>query len=99
MRDFTFSVKGTLNLTDSENRIYQNATVGDAKDIGRSYRYNYQYKTFQMQEELKWQKMLGEHYIDALLAHENYSYDYTYLVGAKIMRRSREGMCGVISLQ
>lgn len=83
LRDFTFSVKGTLNLTDSENRIYQNATVGDAKDIGRSYRYNYQYKTFQMQEELKWQKMLGEHYIDALLAHENYSYDYTYLVGRK----------------
>ena len=57
--------------------------MGAAKDIGRSYRYNYQYKTFQMQEELKWQKMLGEHYIDALLAHENYSYDYTYLTGRK----------------
>jgi len=83
LRDFTFTVKGSMHLADSENRVYKNGTIGDAKDIGRSFRYNYRYKTYQMQEELKWKHMFGEHYIDVLLAHENYSYGYNRLEGRK----------------
>ncbi len=83
LRDFTFTVKGNMSLTDSERRVYQNGTVGDAENIGRSYRYNYRYKTYQMQEQLRWQKILGSHYVDGLLAHENYSFQYNYLMGRK----------------
>lgn len=83
LRDFTFTVRGSMDLANSERRYYQNATVGDAKGIGRSSRYIYRNKTYQIQEELKWEKMFGSHYVDALLAHESCSYEYNYLNGRK----------------
>lgn len=83
LQDFTFTVKGSLNITHNGRSIYYNGTIGDAKDVGRSYRYNTRQKTSLFQKELRWKRMFGEHSLNLLLAHENYSYEYNYLSGRK----------------
>ena len=79
--NFSFTVNGSLNTVNKENRYYTNATIGDGKgNNGRSMREYYRYKTYTVQEQLKWNHEFGKHSVDVLLGHENYyyNYDYTY---------------------
>lgn len=81
LNDFTFTVKGDLNVRNSEQTSYDNATIGDGKgNNGRTKRVTYRYKNYTFQQQLNWNHVYGKHYIDVLAAHENYSnnYDYEY---------------------
>ena len=81
LKDFTFSLKGDLNVRNNENRSYDNAIIGDGKgNNGRAKRVSYTYKNYTFQQQLRWNHLYGNHFIDVLLGHENYStkYDYTY---------------------
>ena len=80
--NFTFTVKGNLNVRHSENGTYNSAVIGDGKgNNGRAKRVNYRYKNYTFQQQLHWSHEFGIHSLDALIGHENYyyTYDYTYL--------------------
>lgn len=84
LKDFTFSLKGDLNVRNSENQTYNNATIGDGKgNSGRAKRVRYRYKNYTVQEQLSWNHLFGKHFVDVLLAHENYDYNYSYEYGYK----------------
>ena len=84
LNDFTFTLKADLNLRDTEARKYENQVVGDGKgNNGRSRRDVFSYKTYTFQQLLNWEKSFGDHNVDALLGHENYSNEYNYLYGMK----------------
>ena len=84
LNDFTFTVKGDLNLRNSENRSYNSALIGDGKgNNGRAARNNYRYKNYTFQQLLNWNHAFGDHTVGVLLGHENYSNNYNYLYGYK----------------
>lgn len=85
LKDFTFTLKGDLNVRNTENRSYDNAIIGDGQgNNGRSSRTIYRYKNYTVQQQLNWRRTFGAHYVDALVAHEAYAYKYNYLYGYKV---------------
>ena len=84
LKDFTFTVKGDMNLSQSDNSTYNNAIIGDGKGSGgRANRINQRYKSYTFQQQLKWTHLFGPHLLDVLVAHENFSYNYDYTYGFK----------------
>ena len=82
LNDFTFTVKGEMNVRNQEYRSYDNAIIGNGKgNNGRSSRSIYRYKNWTFQQQLNWNHKFGDHNVSVLLGHENYSYfyDYTYI--------------------
>ena len=95
LNDFTFTVKGDLNLRSNDNIHYYNSTVGDAKDVnGRLQKTKYTYKNYTFQQQLRWAHSFGDHTVSALLGHENYSLDYDYDMQVK----SKEALMGSTNL-
>lgn len=95
LNDFTFTVKGDLNLRSDKNTTYYNSSVGDGLAAnGRLQKREYSYKNYTFQQQLKWAHTFGDHSLSVLLGHENYSlnYDYTYLV------KSNEALVGSTNL-
>ena len=95
LNDFTFSLKGDLNLRSDKNTTYYNSSVGDGLAAnGRLQKREYSYKNYTFQQQLKWAHTFGDHSLSVLLGHENYSlnYDYTYLV------KSNEALVGSTNL-
>ena len=84
LKDFTFTVTGNMNLRHSINQTYSNSVIGDGKgNGGRGSRNEYAYKNWSFQQQLRWSHQFGDHYVNALLGHENYSNYYDYLYGYK----------------
>ncbi len=84
LKDFTFTVTGNMNVRSNVNKTYNNASIGDGKgNGGRGSRTEYQYLNWQLQEQLRWTRQFGDHNVNVLLGHENYSYEYDYLYGYK----------------
>jgi len=84
LKDFTFTVKGDLNVRNNEEQTYNNAIIGDGSgNNGRAQRIIYRYKNYTAQQLLNWNKAFGQHHVDVLAGHENYSYNYNYLNGYK----------------
>ena len=95
LNDFTFTVKGDLNLRSDKNTTYYNSSVGDGLAAnGRLQKREYSYKNYTFQQQMKWAHTFGDHTLSVLLGHENYSlnYDYTYLV------KSNEALVGSTNL-
>ncbi len=81
---FQLTVKGEVNLRNSENRTYRNAIIGDGNGAhGTTSRTIYRYKNWTAQEQLSWHHTYGVHSIDALVGHENYKYQYDYTYNNK----------------
>ena len=84
LKDFTFTVKGNLNVRNSENRSYDNAIIGNGNGKhGRSSRNINRYKDYTFQQQLRWNHQYGDHFIDVLMGHENYSTNRQYTYGYK----------------
>ena len=82
--NFTFTLKGNLNLRNSNENSYDSAVIGDGKgNSGRGNREDYRYKNWAFQQQLHWSHEYGKHSVDALVGHENYHYTYNYLYGYK----------------
>ena len=82
---FDFTVKGNMNVRNTENRTYNNATIGDGQgNNGRTKRTLYRYKNYTLQQLLNWKQTFGDrHSFEVLLGHENYYYKYNYMYGFK----------------
>lgn len=84
LKDFTFSVKGDMNLRNTDNQTYNNAIIGDgAGNGGRASTTLYRYKNYTFMQQLMWKKQFDRHSVDVLLAHENYSWNRAYKYGYK----------------
>ena len=84
LKDFTFTLKGDMNLSQSDNTAYDNAVIGNGKGSnGRGRQVTYRYKSHTFQQQLKWTHLFGGHLVDVLVAHENFSYNYNYTYGFK----------------
>jgi TonB-linked SusC/RagA family outer membrane protein len=84
LKDFSFTLKGDLNVRNSENQTYDNAIIGDgAGNGGRAKREIYRYKNYTLQQLLNYGKTFGDHRIEVLAGHENYYYNESYLYGYK----------------
>jgi TonB-linked SusC/RagA family outer membrane protein len=82
--DFTFTLRGDLNVRNSEKRQYENAIIGDGSgNNGRVRRDIYRYKTYTAQQLLNWERDFGKHNLQALVGHENYSTEYSTLFAMK----------------
>ena len=80
LKDFEFTVKGSMDRRNLADKAYNNPNIGDgASNGGRMEKTFYQYKTYTFQQQLVYNKdFAGKHHIDVLLGHENYSYKYDY---------------------
>ncbi len=84
LKDFTLSIKGDLNVRNTENQTYSNAVIGDGKgDGGRASSTRYRYKNYTVQEILNWAHTFDRHELSAMIAHENFYYNYNYQYGFK----------------
>ncbi|MFV0605384.1 MAG: SusC/RagA family TonB-linked outer membrane protein [Niabella sp.] len=84
LKDFTFTIRGDLSLRNSEDQSYDNAIIGDGQgNHGRASRTLYRYKTYTFQQQLNWRRSFGEHNVEVLIGHENFSDYYSYLYGYK----------------
>lgn len=95
LHDFTFTLKGDLNLRSNDNIYYLNSSVGDAKTAnGRIRKTEYTYKNYTFQQQLRWAHTFGDHTVSALLGHENFSLDYDY----DMQQKSNEAVTGSTNL-
>ncbi len=84
LKDFTFTITGNMNLRHSINQTYNSGVIGDGKgNNGRGSRNEYYYKNFSFQQQLRWAHQFGDHFVNVLLGHENYSNNYDYLYAYK----------------
>ena len=84
LKDFTFTVNGNLNLRSDIEQSYDSAVIGDGKgNNGRGSRNEYNYKNYTFQQQLRWAHQFGDHSVNVLIGHENYSNYYDYLYGYK----------------
>ncbi|MDR1601834.1 MAG: SusC/RagA family TonB-linked outer membrane protein, partial [Tannerella sp.] len=77
----TFS--GNLETRNLRNFTYENKLVGDGAPMGRISINRYGYTIHQFNEMISYVKSFGDHSVDILAGHENYSYNYDYLAGSK----------------
>ena len=82
LKDFTFTVKGNLNLRDQTRKRYYSSEIGSSKGKGEASRTQNDYTRITLQEQLRWAHQFGSHTVSALVAHETYDYnrDYTYVL-------------------
>ncbi len=80
LKDFDFTVRGSLDERYTVDKTYNNPEIGDgASNGGRMEKTYYKYRTYTLQEQLTYNKdFAGHHHIDVLLGHENYAYKYDY---------------------
>jgi TonB-linked SusC/RagA family outer membrane protein len=84
LNDFKLSIKGDVNLRNSEQQGYNNAIIGDgAGNKGRARRDFYRNKNYTFQQQLAWNKSLDKHNFDVFAGHENYSWNSAYTYGYK----------------
>lgn len=79
----SLTVKGDMNNSTSNNKKYDNPEIGDgATNGGRLTSYAYQYRTVALQQILNWNYQFARvHNVEALVAHESYSWERKYTSG------------------
>ncbi|MDE5713986.1 MAG: SusC/RagA family TonB-linked outer membrane protein [Muribaculaceae bacterium] len=75
---FELSLRGDMYRAKQTYNSFGNPWIGSAKGFGRLRVTNYNTKTYTFMQALNWSHDYGNHHIDVLLDHENYSYDYGY---------------------
>ena len=84
LNDFTFTIRGDLNVRNEENQSYNNAIIGDgAGNGGRASRSIYRYKNYTAQQILNWGRNFGDHNVEVIAGHESFYDNYNYLYGYK----------------
>ncbi|MDR1344989.1 MAG: TonB-dependent receptor [Tannerellaceae bacterium] len=75
------NVSGNLESRNLRTRRYENTLVGDGKGTGRFTIIQNGYNINQFNEILTYNKKFGDHEVDLLAGHENYSYKRQYTYG------------------
>jgi TonB-linked SusC/RagA family outer membrane protein len=84
LKNFKLTLSANADYAGNNNLTHQNSQYGDAQAFaGRSTRSSSRRLTFSANEILTWNKQLGDHNIDVLIGHENYSLKYNFQSAAK----------------
>lgn len=84
LKDFTFTVRGAINLYNNEEKGYNNAIIGDGAGLGRANKEVIRSKEYTFQQQLDWNRLLGNaHHLNIMVAHENFKNAYEYMYGFK----------------
>lgn len=75
---FEFTVRGDMYRSKQTYKSFGNPWIGSALGFGRLQVTDYTTKNYTFMQTLTWAHDYGNHHIDVLLDHENYSYDYGY---------------------
>ena len=75
---FEFTVRGQMFRDKETQSEYNNNIVGSQKGSGMLMKYYLDIHSYTFMQNLTWSHEYGAHHVDALLAHENYSYKYGY---------------------
>ena len=83
--NINFHVLGNMDNSTTNRMAYNNPLIGDgATNNGRLSSYAYQYRTWNVQQQLTWNWTFADkHNVDVLLGHENYGYWMKYTYGMK----------------
>ena len=82
-QDLKFTVNASLDQRFSYNTFYNNPLVGDGAPGGRAYKTYRRTNSYNFNQLLTYKKVFGVHGLDITMGHENYSYKYNYLSGAR----------------
>ena len=79
----SLTLKGNFNNSTTNNKKYDNPKIGDgATNNGRLTSTAFQYQVVTLQEILNWNYQFAKvHNIEAMVAHENYSWERKYTSG------------------
>ena len=79
----SLTVKGDMNNSTTNNKKYDNPEIGDgATNNGRLTSYAYQFRSVALQQILNWTYKFAEvHNVEAMAAHESYSWERKYTYG------------------
>lgn len=75
---FSFTVKGDINHSNTDENKYDNPVIGDGHPNGRLSHTTYRYFVYTLQELLNWEYRFGLHNVEFLAGHENYQYERHY---------------------
>ncbi|MFD3001151.1 SusC/RagA family TonB-linked outer membrane protein [Pontibacter toksunensis] len=80
LEDFKFKTTLGGNYNNALGTGFQNSQFGDAANVtGRSTKSDTRDVSFTFNQVLSWNKELGSHTINALVGHENYSYERRFM--------------------
>lgn len=80
---FKATINASLENTNMKSTLYDNKLVGDGQGSGRLSKTATRSTTVTFNQLLSYNKTFGQHDIDLLLGHENYSYQYEYSYGMR----------------
>ena len=80
---FKATINASLENMNEKFTRYDNQLVGDGQGSGRLSKRDIRKSTVTFNQLLSYVKSFGEHNIDVLLGHENYSYQYEYSYGMR----------------
>lgn len=73
--DIDVTIKGDLSQRTNNSTKYNNPNIGDgATNKGRLTNYAYQYRNYNVQQQINWGRNFGKHHVDLMAGHENYAY-------------------------
>lgn len=81
LNDFRFRVSTSFDINNYLYSTFENPLVGDGAPQGRSRREHSLRYTWTNLQQLMYDKTLGRHEFNAMVAHESYKNDYKYLYG------------------
>ena len=83
LKDFKFTLNGSIDQRFSFNTFYNNPLIGDGAPGGRTYKTYRRTNSINFNQLLTYNRQFDIHTIDAVLGHEIYAYKYNYLSGSR----------------
>ncbi|SFU81379.1 SusC/RagA family TonB-linked outer membrane protein [Pontibacter akesuensis] len=84
LKDFKFTTSISADVSNYLGEEYNNNKVGDGAPAGRSNRTSTSSLTYTANQLLNYSKTFNNrHFVEALVGHENYAFNYKYLYGMR----------------
>ena len=83
LKDFKFTVNGSLDQRFYYNTFYNNPLIGDGAPGGRTYKTYNRRNSINFNQLLTYNRQFGVNRFDVVLGHESYQYTYNYLSGSR----------------
>lgn len=91
---FELTVRGSMSRNKRNAKEYSNNLIGSQKGKGGLDVSSSDYRTHTFMQTLTWDHQYGDHHVDVLLDHENYSYNTTSI----FLRKSGQQFPGMITV-
>lgn len=82
-KGLTFTTTMNADVASNKTQVRENPSIGDGAPSGRTSQTWTKDFSYTFNQLLKYNKAFGEHNVDVMVGHENYSQDYNYIYGYK----------------